>query len=126
MGWSLGFDSDWQRDIGYGVPAHCDHPGCRRVIDRGLSYVCGGQPYGGDDGCGLYFCEKHLCYDVSANDKFPVQLCERCQKRKKPFKPTPDHPRWTKFKMTDPSWAEWRESLAGDAQPGDDKQGGAE
>src|SRR4051812_7048849 len=26
MGWSIGYDSNWQRDIGYGVPAFCDHP----------------------------------------------------------------------------------------------------
>ncbi|HEV7521417.1 MAG TPA: hypothetical protein VGP89_09990, partial [Candidatus Angelobacter sp.] len=60
MGWSLGFDSNWQRDIGYGVPAYCDHPKCNKKIDRGLSYVCGGEPYGGELGCGLYFCSEHL------------------------------------------------------------------
>lgn len=42
MGWSIGFDSNWNRDIGYGVPAFCDHPGCTAEIDRGLAYVCGG------------------------------------------------------------------------------------
>jgi hypothetical protein len=37
------------------------------------------------------------------------QRCERCAPRaKKPFTPKPDHPRWVYFKMTDPSWAEWR------------------
>ena len=28
MGWSIGYDEKWQRDIGYGVPAICDYPGC--------------------------------------------------------------------------------------------------
>jgi hypothetical protein len=55
MGWSIGYDSKWQRDIGYGVPGVCDDPACAEKIDRGLSYVCGGEPYGGDEGCGLYF-----------------------------------------------------------------------
>jgi len=50
MGWSIGFDSSWNRDIGYGVPAYCDHPKCSKKIDRGLSYVCGGEPYGGGGG----------------------------------------------------------------------------
>mgnify|MGYP003423113913 CR=1 FL=1 len=105
MGWSIGYDHNWDRDIGYGVPAYCDHPGCGAEIDRGLSYVCGGQPYGGDRGCGLYFCGKHL---------FPYfrlpQLCERCGPRKKtPFDPTPDHPVWIQHKLTDESWQEWRD-----------------
>jgi len=28
MGWSIGYDGNWKRDIGYGVPAYCDFPGC--------------------------------------------------------------------------------------------------
>jgi hypothetical protein len=52
MGWSIGFDTTWNRDIGYGVPAICDRPGCGEAIDRGLSFVCGGEPYGGEKGCG--------------------------------------------------------------------------
>ena len=37
MSWAVGFDSQWDRDIGYGVPAYCDHPGCGKEIDRGLA-----------------------------------------------------------------------------------------
>jgi hypothetical protein len=44
MGWSIGYDENWKRDIGYGVPAVCDHPKCNKIINRGLSYVCGGEP----------------------------------------------------------------------------------
>jgi len=101
MGWSIGYDSNWRRDVGYGVPAYCDHPTCKKVIDRGLAYVCGGEPYGGDRGCGLYFCEAHLTWGV----RLP-QLCEKCRKRQRPFKPKPEHPRWIKHKLTDESWAE--------------------
>lgn len=105
MSWSIGYDSNWQRDIGYGVPAICDHPGCGAAIDRGLSYVCGGEPYGGDRGCGLYFCSAHL----KLHERLP-QLCARCSPRvRKPFKPTLDTPEWINWKLTDESWAEWRE-----------------
>jgi hypothetical protein len=101
MGWSIGFDSDWQRDVGYGVPAYCDHPKCDKTIDRGLSYVCGCEPYGGDKGCGLYFGGKHL--DASSR-------CARCRTRKaKPFEAKPDHPEWIAHKLTHESWQQWRD-----------------
>lgn len=115
MGWSIGFDTNWNRDIGYGVPAYCDHPGCMAEIDRGLSYVCGGQPYGGEHGCGLYFCEKHMGLHVGGGrQNLPSQVCERCgarlfgHRKTDPFIPTPDHPEWIQHKLTDPSWAAWR------------------
>lgn len=105
MSWSIGYDRKWKRDIGYGVPAWCDHPGCAEEIDRGLSFVCGGEPYGGERGCGLYFCGQHLHMSV----RLP-QLCKSCLKcRKKDFEPKPDHPRWIEWKLTDASWAAWRQ-----------------
>ena len=97
----MGFDNNWNRDIGYGVPAYCDAPKCNAEIDRGLSYVCGGEPYGGEKGCGLYFCSKHL--------SFVASLCPRCRNYKPPYKHiSPEHPRWIKHKLTDKSWAQWR------------------
>jgi len=34
MSWSIGYDNNWNRDIGYGVPAICDYPGCdKKVVD---------------------------------------------------------------------------------------------
>ena len=101
MGWSIGYDEKMGRDIGYGVPAICDHPDCNKEIDRGLAYVCCNQePYGGDDGCGLYFCEDHR--DISGK-------CERCQRDEDPFEPKPDTQEWIQHKLNDESWAEWRE-----------------
>ena len=100
MSWSIGYDSMWQRDIGYGVPAVCDHPDCDAAIDRGLGYVCGGEPYGGEKGCGLYFCGRHQVGDH--------QTCERCASRKAPFLPKPDVRKWMRFKLRDSSWAQWR------------------
>lgn len=55
MGWSIGYDNNWKRDIGYGVPATCDHPDCNEEIDRGLAYVCGNEPRGGEDGGNNYW-----------------------------------------------------------------------
>ncbi len=98
MGWQVGFDPNWKRDVGYGVPALCDHPDCGEEIDRGLSYVCGNEPFGGETGCGLFFCYGHKHHG----------LCERCTAADDPFEPTPDVAEWTEHKATDPSWAEWR------------------
>jgi hypothetical protein len=111
MGWSLGWDSNWNRDIGYGVPAICDHPGCSAEIDRGLAYVCGGEPYGGDRGCGLYFCKDHRIEHA----RLP-QLCKRCHDRKSPFNPKPDSIRWIEHKLTDESWEQWRQENPDEVQ----------
>jgi len=106
MSWAVGYDGEWERDIGYGVPAYCDHPGCMKEIDRGLAYVCGEEPYGGADGCGLYFCSEHLYF----SDKHEHQVCFQCMNGEEPFDPTPEHPLWVKHKLTDPSWLPWRET----------------
>lgn len=106
MGWSIGFDSDLGRDIGYGVPAPCDHPECAKIIHRGMDYVCGGEPYGGDHGCGLYFCGEHLWIGGENDDP---QMCEACVDGAPAFEPKPDVQEWIDHKMTDPSWAQWRE-----------------
>lgn len=108
MGWSLGWDNHWQRDVGYGVPAVCDHPKCNVSIDRGLSFVCGGDIYGGDYGCGLFFCYKHLAYRKPHGADREMPFCPRCNSYKSAYKPKPDVKEWVDFKMTDPSWAEWR------------------
>lgn len=93
MGWSIGYDNNWKRDIGYGVPATCDYPSCGKEINRGLSYVCGTHAYGGEHGCGLFFCSEHLHLTRRGN------LCERCMKGKEPFDPTPDTPEWINWKL---------------------------
>ena len=118
MGWSVGFDRNWNRDIGYGVPAICDYPGCGGAIDRGLAYVCGGEPYGGEDGCGLYFCGSHLLIGQRRQQYFcggqiligsHRQQCERCTEGKPPFEATPDTCEWIEWKLTDESWDRWRD-----------------
>lgn len=116
MGWSIGFDEDWDRDIGYGVPAICDHPECNEKIDRGLSYVCANEEPRGGGGCGLYFCGKHKGFyreveigdDGEEHEPDISDCCERCRDGKDPFPAKSDHPMWTKFKLTDKSWKSWR------------------
>ena len=110
MSWAIGYDSNRKRDIGYGVPAICDYPGCNAGIHRGLSYVCGGEPYGGGTGCGLFFCGKHLAYYDTGDEEeeFTSQLCTRCGHGLKAFDPKPDTSEWIAWKLTDISWEEWR------------------
>jgi hypothetical protein len=110
MGWEIGFDSNWNRDIGYGVPATCDEPGCDALINRGLSYVCGGEPYGGESGCGLHFCAAHLLYEFTVEDDVSSapQRCSRCCRGEPPCEPTPDVRLWNEHKLTHESWAQWR------------------
>jgi histidinol phosphatase-like PHP family hydrolase len=66
------------REIGYGIPATCDHPDCTKEIDRGLDFCCGGM-HGGQGhycedakvwvGCGRYFCHDHK----------DITLCDECR-----------------------------------------------
>jgi hypothetical protein len=103
MGWEIGYDKKWNRDIGYGVPVICDHPDCNKEIHRGLAYVCGGRPYGGEYGCGLFFCDSHLYLGLGH------QVCERCRDDEKEFEPSPDIAEWNNHKLTHKSWQQWRD-----------------
>lgn len=108
MSWAVGYDSKWKRDIGYEVPARCDFPKCSSIIDRGLSYVCGSEPFGGERGCGLYFCSQHLFH--TWGEEPMVTVCMNCIYNRPPHKPTPDIYKWSNHKLTDPSWKEWRDA----------------
>lgn len=130
MGWAVGYMN--HRDIGYGVPAICDHPDCDVEIDRGLAYCCGDEPWG-DVGCHLYFCGEHLGYsgifdsegnqidpdaeeekaeedgvEVDDSDWSYVDLCERCHDNLPPFPMKADTLEWVWWKLNAPSWAKWR------------------
>ena len=109
MGWSIGGPDERGRFVGYGVPAYCDHPDCDEEIDRGLGFVCGGEQFGGEYGCGLYFCEKHLHYHTPRGSEDGVQLCARCVRRRSPYKKiASEHPEWVRHVLTDESWSRWR------------------
>lgn len=108
MSWAVVTGKDG-RDIGYGVPALCDHPACNAEINRGLSYVCGMINTDGEDrGCGLHFCGDHLRYSPKYG-----QLCFRCwPKQRPPFERKPDVREWIEHKLTDASWQAWRDENA--------------
>ncbi len=82
MGWATGTNAEG-RDIGYGIQATCDRPGCDTEIDRGIYFACGDMHDGGDHGCGKYFCDGHMGYRVVAGDDGQPkltgpQLCDDC------------------------------------------------
>ncbi len=95
---------------GYGVPAICEHPGCNKEIDRGMSYACGGEPFS-ELGCDRYFCEDHLewhDFNTGCGSREGAFVCKRCAKRKSPFPYKPEHPDWVNHLLTDDSWEKWR------------------
>lgn len=78
MGWAdCGKDSHG-RKIGYAISETCDHPKCKKKINRGLSYACGGMHGAGEYMCEGYFCLDHLYYHRMDEPRFPI--CERCLK----------------------------------------------
>jgi hypothetical protein len=85
MGWgNCGTDSKG-RPIGYNFPATCDKKGCKKKIDRGLSYACGGMHGEDEVSCEGYFCEEHLVcvsyirYKLGGSSMWKhVSLCEKC------------------------------------------------
>tara|TARA_R110000772_G_scaffold249530_2_gene363977 strand:- start:90393 stop:90683 length:291 start_codon:yes stop_codon:yes gene_type:complete len=79
MGWSYGHNLAG-REIGYGVEAICDHPGCKEEIDRGLAYACGGEHDNTELSCDKYFCGKHLSISVLDSDSNPGFICGQCAK----------------------------------------------
>lgn len=107
MGWEMAFDTTNNRDTVSDVPATCDSPGCGKKIDRGLAYVCGHEPHGGDHGCGLFFCEDHQF--IAGKKRDYVQICKRCLYGKPQYTPTPDLPEWLRWKLKDKSWKPWRD-----------------
>jgi hypothetical protein len=79
MGWAnCGHDSKG-RPIGYAHAATCDHPECNALIDRGLSYACGGMHGQNEHDCDGYFCGAHLeCVELVGGEC--LQLCAACAK----------------------------------------------
>lgn len=74
MGWALCGRNDHGQEMGYGVEATCDEPGCDAVIDRGLAHVCGTM-HEDPDTCHRYYCGEHLILaDVGPGGG----LCARC------------------------------------------------
>ncbi len=94
MGYSLG-QNYAGRDIGYGVPALCDAPGCNVEIDRGMDWQCDRTTIS----CAHFFCSKHR----------HTHSCREFNRGK--LTPKPDIPKWVWWKMTAPSWQKYRDEL---------------
>jgi len=97
------------RFAGYGVPAICEHPNCNEEIDRGMAFACGGEP-NSERGCDRYFCSKHLIFHTFNlnGERKCLQVCERCDKYKKPFPYKEEHKDWVEHVLKDESWEDWR------------------
>ncbi len=78
MSWANCGEDSRGRPIGYAHEAKCDHPGCNKKIDRGLSYACGGMHGFTEYGCEKYFCEEHLRNYVRDDDGKLVRICDEC------------------------------------------------
>lgn len=80
MGWGdCGTDSQG-RPIGYSFEATCDHPGCEKEIDRGLSYVCGDMHGDDEYSCEKYFCEEHRQNPLQTDDDRLISICDECKR----------------------------------------------
>jgi hypothetical protein len=81
VGYAFGHNNNG-REIGYGVEATCDWPGCEEAIDRSIGNCCGGIDGIGNAGmdgeayCGDFFCEKHMSFDVCLKC---VRKCPDCK-----------------------------------------------
>ncbi|MGK4586191.1 hypothetical protein [Kitasatospora sp. HPMI-4] len=65
-------------EAGYAVEAVCEQDGCTEQIDRGLDQLCGSEPGAPEDGCGGYFCSRHLYYpDWESEEPQPLN-CKPC------------------------------------------------
>lgn len=74
MGWAFCGTNDHGQEMGYGVEAVCDEPGCTAVIDRGLAHVCG-RMHEDSETCHKYYCSEHL---FMASVRPGGGLCSRC------------------------------------------------
>lgn len=79
MGWGFCGKDKNGRKIGYEISAICDHDGCNKNIDRGLSYACGGMHGEDEIGCEKYFCQDHMSNVVLNGEDFH-HVCDDCSK----------------------------------------------
>jgi|LGOV01.1.fsa_nt_gb hypothetical protein len=87
MGYAVYEANDrWQ---GYGVPAFCDYPGCKKKIDRGMGYQHEEDKKNSPPN--VFCCSDHQYEKL---DSFEVESKES--------------PEWVTHLLDDPSWSEWR------------------
>ncbi|MBE3670940.1 hypothetical protein BOO25_18600 [Vibrio navarrensis] len=81
MSWANCGQDKSGRFIGYAIEAICDHPGCNKEINRGLSYVCGTMHGEDEISCDKYFCEEHKSNYVTFDDGRGAHICDECAKQ---------------------------------------------
>jgi hypothetical protein len=79
MGWADCGNDRAGRPIGYAFEATCDHPGCTKKIDRGISFACGGMHGEDEYSCEGYFCEEHTDTICTPNDRW-IPVCFDCKR----------------------------------------------
>jgi hypothetical protein len=79
MGWGNCGNDSKGRPIGYLIEATCDHPGCKKKIDRGLSYACGDMHGEDEISCEGYFCQQHLHTVDDPRDNRSIGVCKECR-----------------------------------------------
>lgn len=77
MGWGNCGEDSQGRPIGYCHEGICDEPRCKKEIDRGLSYACGGMHGEADFYCEKYFCSKHLIF-LCTEKQYVCRDCYKC------------------------------------------------
>lgn len=80
MGWSYGtiLVDGKEKEVGYSVEAVCEHLGCKKEIDRGISSACGDWHGEADEGCASYFCWDHKNNWIERLDGTRVWVCDEC------------------------------------------------
>jgi hypothetical protein len=78
MGWANCGEDKNGRPIGYAHSSVCDHDGCNKEIDRGLSYACGGMHGDDEYSCEKYFCYEHMSNWVEDDQGGTVRVCNSC------------------------------------------------
>lgn len=78
MGWGYGIVQG--KEVGYNVEATCEHEGCCKEINRGLSYSCGGMAGEDEYSCNGFFCEEHLLNFVQTYYGDTIMVCDECAK----------------------------------------------
>lgn len=130
MSYEMYFSTQHKRWQGYGVPAVCDHPGCKETIIRGVGYMCCENP-NNPVSCGGFFCDDHrevtiihksefddieddedainellVDYDLQEVPEFDEDDCfYRCDHSPIEYK---EHPKWVAHVESDPTWAQFR------------------
>ncbi len=105
MGYSIGFNNTTKRNIGYEVPCHCDHPGCDKIINRGMSYSSDIENSKTNCDAGIFLCEEHMIH-ISEEECDNYKDCSHCEIGIIPLKD--DCQEWIDHKLKHDSWAAWR------------------